>query len=50
MKKVILFMFTLGFILPSLTLASFDVSLRYGSKGDKVIELQDFLKDFFKIK
>lgn len=38
-------MFTLGFILPSLTLASFDVSLRYGSKGDKVIELQDFLTD-----
>lgn len=32
-------------LVPSLSFADFDVSLKYGSKGDAVIELQDFLQD-----
>lgn len=39
-------------LLPSLALADFDVSLKYGSRGPAVIELQDFLQDqgFYKAK
>lgn len=44
MKKTLLVLFAL-LIIPSVSLASFDVSLKYGSKGDSVVELQDFLSD-----
>lgn len=45
MKKTIFYGLLLTLLLPSLTWASFDVSLKYGSKGDAVSELQDFLTD-----
>jgi len=45
MKKIILSVFTLSILLPTLAFASFDTSLKYGSRGDAVIELQDFLQD-----
>lgn len=32
-------------LIPSLSLASFDTSLKYGSRGDSVTDLQDFLQD-----
>lgn len=32
-------------LIPSVSLAAFDVNLKYGSKGDTVIELQEFLTD-----
>ncbi len=44
MKKLITILsFICLFTFPSLGLANFDTSLKYGSKGDNVIELQDFL-------
>lgn len=45
MKKTLYLLAILAFLLPSMTFASFDVSLKYGSKGDAVSELQDFLAD-----
>jgi peptidoglycan hydrolase-like protein with peptidoglycan-binding domain len=45
MKKIILSIFALSILLPTLAFASFDTSLKYGSRGDAVIELQDFLQD-----
>lgn len=45
MKKIILSVFALSILLPTLVFASFDTSLKYGSRGDAVIELQDFLQD-----
>ena len=45
MKKIILFVFALSVLVPVLVFASFDISLKYGSRGDSVIELQDFLQD-----
>lgn len=45
MKKTILYGLVLALLIPSLTFASFDSSLKYGSKGDAVSELQDFLQD-----
>ena len=45
MKKIILSVFVLSILLPTLAFASFDVSLKYGSRGEAVIELQDFLQD-----
>lgn len=45
MKKTIYSLAILAFLVPALTFASFDVSLKYGSKGDAVIELQDFLQN-----
>lgn len=45
MKKL-LFSAVFGLLLlPSLTFASFDISLKYGSRGDAVSDLQDFLTD-----
>lgn len=44
MKKY-LSLVVLLLLVPSLTFASFDVSLKYGSKGDLVVDLQDFLTD-----
>lgn len=38
-------MFAVMVALPSMSFASFDTSLKYGSKGATVIELQDFLQD-----
>lgn len=35
----------IALLVPSLSQASFDVSLKYGSRGANVIELQDFLQD-----
>lgn len=41
-----IYVFVLGLLLlPSLTFANFDVSLKYGSKGSAVVDLQDFLTD-----
>ena len=45
MKKILLSIFVLSFIVPVFAFASFDTSLKYGSRGDAVIELQDFLQD-----
>lgn len=44
-KAIVILSFIALFVFPTLSLASFDVSLKYGSKGDLVIELQDFLTD-----
>jgi hypothetical protein len=43
MKKIILSIFVLSILLPTFAFASFDTSLKYGSRGDAVIELQDLL-------
>lgn len=40
-----IFVFVLSLLLPISVSASFDISLKYGSRGDAVIELQDFLQD-----
>lgn len=45
MKKYLLLLLAFALILPSLAFASFDVSLKYGSRGQAVSDLQDFLKD-----
>ncbi len=45
MKKLLLSGLFALLLLPSLTFASFDVSLKYGSRGQKVLELQDFLTE-----
>jgi peptidoglycan hydrolase-like protein with peptidoglycan-binding domain len=45
MKKILLSVFALSIIMPVLAFASFDISLKYGSRGDAVMELQDFLTD-----
>lgn len=45
MKKILLSVFVLSVLLPTLAFASFDINLKYGSKGQSVIELQDFLQD-----
>ena len=47
MKKIILSVFALRILLPTLAFASFDISLKYGSRGEAVIELQDFLQEEF---
>ncbi|MFA6896655.1 MAG: FAD-dependent oxidoreductase [Candidatus Paceibacterota bacterium] len=44
MKKILFYIFVLSVVLPTLALASFDVSLKYGSRGNAVIELQSFLQ------
>lgn len=44
MKKII-FVLLLTILLPLTSSASFDTNLKYGSKGDAVIDLQDFLQD-----
>lgn len=46
MKKTLYLLGILAIIVfPTLTFASFDTSLKYGSRGDAVSELQDFLTD-----
>src|SRR3989344_3087381 len=45
MKKIMISVFALSLLLPTLVSASFDISLKYGSRGDTVMELQDFLQD-----
>ena len=45
MKKLLYIALFLSLILPSISSASFDVNLKYGSKGEAVKELQDFLID-----
>lgn len=45
MKKLIFTGFLLGLIIPSLSFAAFDSSLKYGAKGSAVTELQEFLAD-----
>lgn len=46
MKKTLCLLGILAIVVfPTLTFASFDVSLKYGSRGDAVSELQDFLTD-----
>lgn len=45
MKKFIPIAFVALFLVPSLTFASFDTSLKYGNRGDAVSTLQDFLSD-----
>src|SRR3989344_810980 len=52
MKFFLLSIFILSIILPKLALASFDVNLKYGSRGAAVIDLQKFLQNqgFFKSK
>lgn len=45
MKKILLSIFALSVLVPTFVFASFDSSLKYGSRGDAVIELQDFLQD-----
>lgn len=42
MKKLFIFVLL---VLPSVSLASFDINLKYGAKGDAVLELQEFLTD-----
>jgi len=45
-KKYFLFLFfAIVLIIPTFSFASFDTSLKYGSSGSAVIELQNFLKD-----
>ena len=43
MKKILLSVFVFSILLPTFAFASFDTSLKYGSKGDAVSNLQDFL-------
>lgn len=43
MKKYIFGAVLVLLLIPSLSLADFQVSLKYGSKGDAVVDLQDFL-------
>lgn len=45
MKKTIIIALFLGFLLPSVGLASIDQNLKYGMKNTEVSELQDFLVD-----
>jgi len=45
MKKLTITIALLVTLIPSISFASFDTNLKYGSKGDAVIELQDFLQD-----
>lgn len=45
MKKTATFFVLLFLLVPSLSFASFDVSVKYGSKGPAVSEVQDFLTD-----
>jgi len=42
MKKLIILVLL---VLPSVAFASFDTNLKYGAKGDAVLELQEFLTD-----
>lgn len=44
-KKIFLVVFTLSLFLPASVFGFFDVSLKYGSRGNAVEELQDFLQD-----
>lgn len=50
MKKIIIILAIL--LLPSVSLAAFDVSLKFGSRGEAVEDLQEFLEDqgFYKSK
>ena len=43
MKKILLSVFVFSILLPTLAFASFDTSLKYGSKSSAVNDLQDFL-------
>lgn len=45
MKKTLSFLVLGLLVLPCLSFASFDTSLKYGNKGQAVTELQDFLVD-----
>lgn len=45
MKKTIIPLFLLAFLVPSVSFGAFDASLKYGSRGSAVEELQDFLQD-----
>lgn len=46
MKKITLFGLLLAvLIIPSVSFASFDTSIKYGSRGQAVVDLQDFLTD-----
>lgn len=45
MKKYLIVVFAALLFIPSVSFGAFDVSLKYGSKGDAVSELQDFLQD-----
>lgn len=45
MKKLLLFVCAISLLLPVISFAFFDLNLKYGSRGDAVIELQDFLQD-----
>jgi len=45
MKKIIISVFALSILLPTLSFASFDTSLKYGSRGNAVTALQDFLQN-----
>ena len=45
MKKILLSIFVLSLLVPVFAFASFDTSLKYGSKGSAVTELQDFLQN-----
>lgn len=45
MKKILIVLYLLAVLVPSISLAAFDISLKFGSKGDAVYELQDFLQD-----
>ncbi len=45
MKKILISVLVLGFMVPLFASASFEKSLKLGSQGSSVIELQDFLKD-----
>jgi hypothetical protein len=45
MRKIILFGILGAILVPSLSFASIDSNLRYGSRGQKVTELQEFLID-----
>lgn len=44
-EKYAILIIVLSVLLPLTSFASFDVSLKYGSKGQSVIDLQDFLRD-----
>ena len=44
-KKIILLVSTFSIFVPIFVFASFEASLKYGSRGESIIELQDFLQD-----
>ncbi len=45
MKKILALVFVFGFLFPVFSFADFEISLKRGSQGKAVVELQDLLQD-----